>query len=280
MKRKPSVPSRGRGKRPSALARTPRSGSKPSAADRTSAPAAGPTGGPAHRRWLAEVVGPTPAPQIVCQDDVRAVHEPPARLGRLAPALPEQGNAWRWRPVVDARPARRGGPGPVAVTRVADVGALTRCEPPRARRQCLGRVPSASATGERRQQGAMTQAGHTHARRGLGAGAWASPSPATVSRPVPRRLAKPPTGIPDIRWQAQLRLCQRSRRLASRGKHAHGGTVARARALAGLLWAMAQQVPLRASVRRPQRHGPLTSEGLPTCLGRDAAPGWGHPRRR
>jgi transposase len=52
-------------------------------------------GGPAHLRWLAEVVCHTPAPQIVFQEYVRAVNEHTARLERLAQALQDQANAWR-----------------------------------------------------------------------------------------------------------------------------------------------------------------------------------------
>jgi hypothetical protein len=45
------------------------------------------TWGPAHRRWLSEVVCPTPAQQIVFQADVRAVNEHTERLQRLAQTL-------------------------------------------------------------------------------------------------------------------------------------------------------------------------------------------------
>jgi transposase len=47
------------------------------------------TWGPAHRRWLSEVVCPTPAPHIVFQAYVRAVTEHTERLHRLAQALHE-----------------------------------------------------------------------------------------------------------------------------------------------------------------------------------------------
>jgi transposase len=48
------------------------------------------TWGPAHLRWLSEVVCPTPAQQIVCQEDIRAVTEHTERLARLAQALTDQ----------------------------------------------------------------------------------------------------------------------------------------------------------------------------------------------
>ena len=94
--------------------------------------------GPAHLRWLAEVVCPTPAQQIVFQEYVRTVTEHTERLGRLDQELREQVTTWRLHPVVDALQALRGVPFTVAVTMVADIGDLTRCEPPSALMKFLG----------------------------------------------------------------------------------------------------------------------------------------------
>jgi transposase len=85
------------------------------------------TWGPAHLRGLAEVVCPTPAPPIVFQEDVRAVHEPATRLQRLEQALHAQVTAWRLSPVVEALQARR------AVHRGRDHRGRTRS--PHARRE-------------------------------------------------------------------------------------------------------------------------------------------------
>lgn len=51
--------------------------------------------GPAHLRWLSEVVGPTPAQHIVFQAYVRAVTDPTERLPRLEPELQDQVKSWR-----------------------------------------------------------------------------------------------------------------------------------------------------------------------------------------
>jgi transposase len=58
--------------------------------------------GPAHLRWLSEVVCPTPAQQIVCQEYVHAGTEHTARLERLEQELRDQVQTWRLAPVVDA----------------------------------------------------------------------------------------------------------------------------------------------------------------------------------
>ena len=218
--------------------------------------------GAAHWRWLSEVLCPPPAPPSVLQDDVRAVHEHPARRQRLAQDLHEHVPAWRLHAVVEALQALRGVPGTVAVTMVADMGDLTRCDPPRALRKCLGLLPAESASGARRQQGSMPQAGPTHARKALGEGAWASRSPAKGSRPLQRRLETQPTIIQDIRWQAQGRQCTRSQRRVARGTQATVVTGAMARERVGGMGAMAQESPVTPYVPKSDRHGPRNAAGF------------------
>lgn len=149
-------------------------------------------------------------------------------------------------PVVEALQAWRGGQCTVAVTLVAELGALPRFESPRELMNDLGLMPAAYASGEQRRQGAITKAGNTHARRVLVEGAWAYRYPAQIRRHVPLRLEKQPKMIQDSSWKAQVRLCQRDRRLVARGKHAHGVTVAMARELTGFMGAMAKPVPVIA----------------------------------
>jgi transposase len=140
------------------------------------------TWGPAHLRWLAEVVCPTPAQQIVFQEYVRAVTEHDERLQRLETELHEQVQGWRLAPVVQALQAMRGVQFTVAVTLIAELGDLTRFENPRQLMSYLGLTPSEYSSGERRRQGTITKAGHTFARRALIEGAWAYRYPAKVSR--------------------------------------------------------------------------------------------------
>jgi transposase len=113
---------------------------------------------------------------------VRAINDHTERLQRLDQELHEQVHAWRLPPVVEALQALRGVQFTVAVTTVAALGDLTRFDNPRPRMKCLGLIPSEYSSGERRRQGAMTKAGHTHARRALVEGAWSDRYPAKVSR--------------------------------------------------------------------------------------------------
>jgi transposase len=200
--------------------------------------------GPAHLRWLSEVVCPTPAQQIVFQEYVRAVQEHTERLQRLDQELQEHVKAWRLSPVVEAFQALRGVQFTVAVTLVAEMGALTRFESPRELMKFMGLIPSEHSSGEQRRQGSITKAGNTHARRVLVEGAWAYRYPAKVSRHLQLRLEKQPKVIQDISWKAQVRLCKRYQRLVARGKHANVVTVAIARELTGFLWAIAKELPV------------------------------------
>jgi transposase len=200
--------------------------------------------GPAHLRWLSEVVCPTPAQPIVFQAYVRAINEHTERLRRLDQELQDQVTSWRLHPVVEALQALRGVQFTVAVTMVAEIGDLTRFESPREMMKFLGLIPSEYTSAERRRQGAITKAGNTHARRALVEGAWASRDPAKVSRHLQLRLETQPKIIQDLSWKAQVRLCQRYRHLIARGKHANVVTVAIARELAGFMWAIAKQVPV------------------------------------
>jgi transposase len=200
------------------------------------------TWGPAHLRWWAEVVCPTPVQQIVFQEYVRAVSELTERLQRLDAELQTQVQPWRGVPVVEAIQALRGVPFTVAVPLSAALGDLSRFANPRHLLSYLGLIPSEHTSGQRRRQGAITKTGNAHARRALIEGAWASRSPAKVSRHLQLRLEQVPKAIQDSSWQAQVRLGKRSRRLVARGKHANHVVVAIARERAACVWAIARTV--------------------------------------
>jgi transposase len=68
---------------------------------------------------------------MVFQEYVRAVNEHTERLQCLEQERPDHVNTWRLQPVVEALQAVRGVQGTVAVTLVAELGDLTRCDNPR-----------------------------------------------------------------------------------------------------------------------------------------------------
>jgi transposase len=182
------------------------------------------TWGPAHLRWLAAVVCPPPAPQLVFQEYVRAVSEHTERLQRLEADLQPRVRTWRWAPGVEAIQALRGVQFTVAVPLIAELGDLSRFDHPPQLMSSLGLIL------------------REHARRALIAGAWAYRYPAKVSRHRQLRLETVPKVIQDISWKAQVRLCQRYRRLLARGKNANQVVVAMAREMAAFVWAIARTV--------------------------------------
>jgi transposase len=200
----------------------------------------------AHLRWLAKVVCPTPAQQIVFQEYVRAVSEQAERRQRLEGELHEAVKGWRLYPVVEAVQALRGLDLTGAVTLIAEVGDLTRFDTPRKLMSYLGLTPSEYSSGAHRRQGGITKAENGHARRALVEGAWAYRYPAKVSRHLQLRLEKLPHEVQAIGWKAQLRLCKRYRRLSARGKHVNQVVVAIAREMAAFAWAIARIVPRAA----------------------------------
>jgi transposase len=200
--------------------------------------------GPAHLRWLAEVVCPTPAQQIVFQEYVRAVNEHHERVERIETELQGKAKGWRFHPVVEALQALRGVQFTVALSTVAELGDLSRFDSPRQLMSYLGLTPSEYSTGNTRRLGGITKTGNVHARRTLIEGAWAYRYNAKVSRPMQQRQETLPQAIRDIAWKAQVRLCKRYRRLVAKGKHPNVVVVAIARELAAFLWAIARQVPL------------------------------------
>lgn len=200
----------------------------------------------AHRRYLAKVVCPTPAQQIVFQESLRAVDEQVERLARLEQQLLELAPTWRLYPVVEALQALRGVQWLVALTVVAELGDLTRFDNPRQLAAFVGLTPSEHTSGDKRRQGGITKTGNGRARRVLIEGAWAYRYPAKISVHIQRRIDKLPKVAQDIGWKAQVRLCKRYRRLIARGKHANIVTTAIARELLAFMWAIAKEVKITA----------------------------------
>jgi transposase len=198
----------------------------------------------AHRRYLAKVVWPTPAQQMVFQEAVTAVDEQVDRLGRLETELRELAPTWRLQPVVDARQALRGVQWLVAITVVAELGDLTRFDAPRQLAAFVGLIPSEYSSGGMRRRGGITKAGNGRARRALIEAAWAYRHPATVSQHMQPRIDALPKPIQAIGWKAQVRLCTRFGRLIARGTHPNAAVTAMACERIAFMWAIAKEVPI------------------------------------
>src|SRR3989442_9906449 len=118
-----------------------------------------------HVRWLARLVLPTPAQQIVFQEYVRTVSERTELRRRLEAELLEQAKTWRLYPVIEALQSLRWVQFTVAITTVAELGDLTRFDSPPQGMDYLRLTPREYSSGERRRQGGITKMGNGDARR-------------------------------------------------------------------------------------------------------------------
>ena len=111
----------------------------------------------------------------------------------------------------------------------------------------VGLVPSEHSSGEQRRQGSITKVGNSHVRRLLVESAWHARRRPTVGYELSRRQRGQDAVVIERAWRCQQRLYQRWQRMAGRGKPHQKIVVACARELAGFVWAIATDQPLRST---------------------------------
>ncbi len=197
----------------------------------------------AHRRWLARLVLPSTAQQLVLQELIDTIAEREARRERLENQLDQLAPSWSGHALADALLAFRGIQRTVAYTLIAEAGDLARFSHPRRFMAWLGLVPGEHSSGGTRRQGGITKTGNRWARTLLVEAAWAYRHTPKVSPIIERRAQAIDPTIRALAWKAQLRLTHKYRRLRARGKPHNVIITAVARELAGFVWAAARLVP-------------------------------------
>jgi len=197
-----------------------------------------------HLTWLAELKMPHPAQQIALTEYLDAMENQEARITRLDKSIVTSCQTWRLLPVVQALQALRGISLISAVTVVTELGDLTRFDHPSQLMAYLGLVPSEHSSGPVVKRGPITKTGNSHARRTLIESAQSYRLPARKSKAIRKRQEGLPEEVLEIAWNAQLRLCQRYRRLTAKGKNHNVVVTAIARELAGFIWAISRAVPI------------------------------------
>lgn len=200
----------------------------------------------AYWTWLGQQRFDFAHQQFAFEEPKRRILEAEARLQRVEGALEEAVPTWRFGPVVRALQALRGVRLISAAMLVAEVGDLTRFANPRQLMAYLGLVPSERSSGARTRRGSITRAGNGAAWTMLVEAGWADRLPAREERRSRDRVADLPEEIQAIGWKAQVRLCQRFRRLSAVGKPQPKVNVAIARELAGSAWDIARRTPVAA----------------------------------
>jgi transposase len=190
----------------------------------------------AHRRWLAELVLPSAAQQIVLQELIDAIAERQRRRDRLEQELDSLAPHWDGYPLAQALLAFRGIQKTVAYTVVAETADLARFSHPSRFMAWLGLVPGEHSSGPTRRQGPITRCGNRWVRSLLIEAAWAYRYTPKVSGIIERRAQNIDPAIRERAWKAQLRLTRKYRRLIGRGKHKNVAVTAVARELAAFIW--------------------------------------------
>ncbi|KEZ75616.1 IS110 family transposase [Salinisphaera hydrothermalis] len=201
----------------------------------------------AHFRWLERLHMATPVQQIVLTEYIDTVHDAQRRVAALTEQMRQACETWSMRPVVEALMALRGISLITAMTVLAELGDITRFDSPRQLMAYLGLVPSEHSSGGSKRQGGITKTGNAHVRRVLVEAAWAYRFPARKSAVIQRRAEQTSPYVQAIAWQAQKRLCGRYRHLIGAGKNTPQATTAVARELAGFIWAIACEVPVKTA---------------------------------
>ena len=134
-----------------------------------------------------------------------------------------------------------------ALALVAEIGDFSRFRTAEELMAFVGLVPSEHSSGEQRRQGSITKVGNSHVRRLLVESAWHARRRPKVGYELARRQRDQDAVVIERAWRCQQRLYQRWQRMAGRGKPHQKIVVACARELAGFIWAVATEQPLRTT---------------------------------
>jgi transposase len=199
-----------------------------------------------HRAWLQKLQLEQATLQVVLGEYFHEVGHHEQRVARLDTAIeqaveeaPEQIRA-----VVAALQGLRGVRKVTATAVVAEIGQFSRFAHPRQLMGYSGAVPSEFSTGGpgKHHRGAITKAGNAHLRRLLGEAAWCYRFRPAVGYPLKKRQQGLPAAVTEISWKAQVRLCNRYRRMVGRGKIKQKVVIAIARELLAFMWAIGVEV--------------------------------------
>ena len=201
--------------------------------------------GAGRRKWLGEQNFDQPAQQAAFGTYLQTLDLIDRRVEALDRQLEEAATAGPWAPLVARLRCLRGIDTLTALGLAAEIGDFERFQSAEAFMSFVGLVPSERSSGEKRRQGSITKAGNAHARRLLVEAAWHSRRRPKVSYELARRQRDQDPAVLARAWACQQRLHRRFHRMAGRGKPQQKIVVACARELAGFVWAIATDQPLR-----------------------------------
>lgn len=201
--------------------------------------------GPTRGAWLGRQAFERVGEQQAFDDYLLAVDQVDRRVEMLERAIAEAAVEGPHALVIGRLRCMRGIDTLTAVGLVVEAGNFERFKTAEQFMSFCGLVPSERSSGASRRQGAITKAGSAHARRLLIEASWNSRRRPTVGYELQRRQAgQDPLAI-ERAWRCQQRLHRRWQRMGGRGKPHPKIVVACARELAGFVWAIATEQPMR-----------------------------------
>jgi transposase len=201
--------------------------------------------GTMRRKWLADQRFPFLAQQQTLSDYLHALDLVDHRIVQLERALDEAATSGPWAGLVARLRCLRGIDTLTALGIVCEIGDFTRFRTAEQFMAFVGLVPSEHSSGETERRGSITKAGNSHVRRLLVEAAWHAHKRPKVSYELTRRQQGQDPVVIERAWRAQQRLHKRWWRMAGRGKPSQKIVVACARELAGFIWAITTDQPLR-----------------------------------
>jgi transposase len=203
--------------------------------------------GTMRRKWLGDQRFPFQAQQQTLADYVHALDLVDARIEQLERAIDDAAVNGPWAGLVAKLRCLRGIDTLTAVGIVCEIGDFARFGTAEQFMAFVGLVPTEHSSGESQRRGSITKAGNSHVRRLLVEAAWHSHRRPKVSAELHQRQHGQDPLVIDRAWRAQQRLHRRWWRMTGRGKPSQKTVVACARELAGFIWAIGTDQPLRTS---------------------------------
>ena len=203
--------------------------------------------GVTRRCWLAEQRFSFAAQQQAFDSYLHALDLVDARIAALERAIAESAAEGPWRECVGRLRCLRGIDTLSALGLVVEIGDFGRFASAEEFMAFVGLVPCERSSGEARLRGSITKVGNAHVRRLLVESAWHARRRPTVGYALERRQRGQDALVLERAWRCQQRLHRRWGRMAARGKPSQKIAVACARELAGFVWAIATEQPLRAA---------------------------------
>jgi transposase len=201
--------------------------------------------GVTRRAWLAKQTFAFAAQQHAFDDYLAALDLVDRRIEGLEREVRAAAAEGPWAELVGKLRCLRGVDTLTALGIICEIGDFHRFETAQEFMSFVGLVPSERSSGERRAQGSITKAGNAHVRRLLVEAAWNARRRPQVGYELARRQRGQGPTVVERAWRCQQRLYRRWWRMAARGKPNQKIVVACARELAGFVWAIGTEQPLR-----------------------------------